>query len=204
MTLRDIMSKSCAVCFVLLFSCAIAVGADTSPSPSTAPSGTSPAILTQSVSELSAQRAAAERSQMYRAGANYGRWLDGLAKKSDGAFLQTPVYDRITWMRLLACIVTLGVLGLITSWFLWIVRRRAGEIHFAARPIVAETLRLDDSKAVGSFCPGFWRRHRSHAHRYRSGLAADSALLGGHHYSDCLRRRDHRAALARFSSGSRG
>jgi small-conductance mechanosensitive channel len=132
MTPRGIMSGSCAafaVFVVLLSPCAIAVGADTSPSPSPAPSGTSPATLTESVSELSAQRAAAERSQMYRAGADYGRWLDGLAKKSDNAFLQTPVYDRVTWMRLLACIITLGLLGLIAGWFLWIVRRRAGEIQ---------------------------------------------------------------------------
>jgi len=29
-------------------------------------------------------------------------------------------------MRLLTCVTTLGLLALITGWFLWIVRRRAG------------------------------------------------------------------------------
>ena len=29
-------------------------------------------------------------------------------------------------MRLLTCVTTLGLLALITVWFLWIVRRRAG------------------------------------------------------------------------------
>ena len=108
-----------------------AMAAEPSALPSASP-GTSPAAtatLTQSVSELSAQRAAAERSQIYRAGVAYSRWLDQVAKNSGNAFLQKPVYDRITWMRLLTCVATLGVLALLTGWFLWIVRRRAGEIQ---------------------------------------------------------------------------
>jgi small-conductance mechanosensitive channel len=110
-----------------------AVAAESSASPSPSPAASPPATLTQSVSELSAQRAAAERSQIYRAGATYSRWLDQVAKNSGNAFLQKPVYDRITWMRLLTCLATLGVLALLTGWFLWIVRRRAGEIQ-SSRP----------------------------------------------------------------------
>jgi small-conductance mechanosensitive channel len=111
------------------------MASEPSASPSASP-GASPAAtatLAQSFSELSAQRAAAERSQIYRAGAAYSRWLDQVAKNSGNAFLQKPVYDRITWMRLLTCVATLGVLALLTGWFLWIVRRRAGEIQ-SSRP----------------------------------------------------------------------
>src|SRR5882762_10052134 len=83
----------------------------TSPNGSPAVSPSSAATLTQSVSELSAQRAAAERSQIYRAGATYSRWLDQVAKNSGNAFLQKPVFDRVTWMRLLACAITLALLA---------------------------------------------------------------------------------------------
>src|SRR5205085_11729073 len=96
--------------------------ASATPSPSAPPAAT----LTQSVSELAAQRAAAERSQIYRAGATYSRWLDQVAKNSGCEFLRRPLFDRVTWMRLLTCVTTLGLLALITGWFLWIVRRRAG------------------------------------------------------------------------------
>ncbi len=100
-----------------------------SPSPSPTESASPAATLTQSVSELSAQRAAAERSKIYRAGADYGRWLDDVAKNSGSAFLQRPVFDRVTWTRLLASAGALTLLALLAGWFVWIVRRRAGEIQ---------------------------------------------------------------------------
>src|SRR6266478_8869523 len=96
------------------------------PSPSPSASESPVATIAQSVTELSAQRAAAERSQIYRGGATYSRWLDQVAKNSGSEFLRRPLFDRVTWMRLLTCVTTLGLLALITGWFLWIVRRRAG------------------------------------------------------------------------------
>ena len=59
----------------------------------------------------------------------YSCWLDGLASESGSAFLRRPVFDRVTWMRLLACGASLAVLGLLTDWFLRFVRRRAGAIE---------------------------------------------------------------------------
>src|SRR6266550_4479894 len=100
-----------------------------SPSPSPAESASPAATLTQSVSELSAQRAAAERSKIYRTGVTYSRWLDQVAKNSGNAFLQRSVFDRVTWMRLLSCAAALALFAAIASWFVWIVRRRAGEIQ---------------------------------------------------------------------------
>jgi small-conductance mechanosensitive channel len=102
-----------------------------SPSPSASPveSASPPATIAQSVSELSAQRAAAERSKIYRAGATYSRWLDDVAKNSGSAFLQRPIFDRVTWMRMLASLGALALISLIAGWFVWIVRRRAGEIQ---------------------------------------------------------------------------
>jgi small-conductance mechanosensitive channel len=82
----------------------------------------------ESAEWLSAQRAAAERSKMYQAGLAYSGWLDGVAKKSGSEFLQRRVFDRVTWLRLLACLASLTVLGALTGWFLWFVRRRAGAI----------------------------------------------------------------------------
>jgi small-conductance mechanosensitive channel len=114
------------VLIALLWLNASVGAAEPSASPSPSPSASPEVTLTQSVAELSAQRAAAERSQIYRAGADYSRWLDQVAKNSGSAFLQRPVYDRITWMRLLTCLGTLALLALLTGWFLWIVRRRAG------------------------------------------------------------------------------
>src|ERR1700720_4302313 len=73
-----------------------------SPSPSRNESESPSATIAQSVSELSAQRAAAERSKIYRAGADYSRWLDQIAKDSGSEFLHRPVFERVTWMRLLA------------------------------------------------------------------------------------------------------
>jgi hypothetical protein len=118
-------------CALVMFLCASVVGAEAviSPSPSPAASPTPSTTITQSVAELSAQRAATERSKIYRTGAAYGRWLDQLAKESGNTFLQRPVLDRITWMRLISCAVALAVLSLLSGWFVWIVRRRAGEIE---------------------------------------------------------------------------
>jgi small-conductance mechanosensitive channel len=117
---------------ILWLFCAGALAAQSpSPSPSSSPTvATSPGgTITQSVAELSAQRAATERSKIYRTGAAYGRWLDQRAKESGNTFLQRPVLDRITWMRLISCAVALAVLSLLSGWFVWIVRRRAGEIE---------------------------------------------------------------------------
>ena len=99
------------------------------PSPSPSASESPVATIAQSVSELSAQRAAAERSKIYRSGATYSRWLDQVAKNSGNAFLQRPVFDRVTWVRLLSCAGALALLAVIASWFVWIIRQRAGEIQ---------------------------------------------------------------------------
>jgi small-conductance mechanosensitive channel len=100
-----------------------------SPSPSRNESESPSATIAQSVSELSAQRAAAERSKIYRAGADYSRWLDQIAKDSGSEFLQRPVFERATWMRLLASAGSLALLSIFAGTFVWIVRRRAGEIQ---------------------------------------------------------------------------
>jgi small-conductance mechanosensitive channel len=115
----------------VMFICASAVGAEPVALPSQPPtaSASPPATITQSVTELSAQRAATERSKIYRTGAAYGRWLDQVAKDSGNTFLQRAVFDRVTWMRLLSCVVALVLLSLLSCWFVWIVRRRAGEIE---------------------------------------------------------------------------
>src|SRR3954453_11349156 len=70
-----------AVLFALIgLVCVSAIAAEPSatPSPSASPAASeSPAAtLTQSVSQLSAQSAAAERSKIYRTGVAYSRWLD--------------------------------------------------------------------------------------------------------------------------------
>src|SRR5437870_3828365 len=121
----------CAVICLLCLSSSWMAAAEPSASPPPSPSeSASPAAtLTQSVSELSAQRAAAERSKIYQTGVTYSRWLDQVAKNSDNTFLQRPVFDRVTWMRLLSCVAALVLLALLASWFVWIVRRRAGEIQ---------------------------------------------------------------------------
>jgi len=61
--------------FVMLI-CARAAGAEPVVSPTPTASASPAVTITQSVTELSAQRAAAERSKIYHAGAAYGRWLD--------------------------------------------------------------------------------------------------------------------------------
>src|SRR6267143_2498607 len=123
----------CALIGSICLSPSWIAAAEPSASPSSSPSpveSESPAAtIVQSVSELSAQHAAAERSKIYRSGATYSRWLDQVAKNSGNAFLQRPVFDRVTWMRLLSCAAALALLAVIASWFVWIVRRRAGEIQ---------------------------------------------------------------------------
>ena len=104
------------------------------PPPAASPAPTS---LAQSVSTLSAQRAAAERSKIYRAGAAYSRWLDGLASKSGVAFLQRTAFGRATWFDVLVSAITLSVLGLGAAWFLSAVRRRAGRIDSSQHQSVA-------------------------------------------------------------------
>jgi small-conductance mechanosensitive channel len=105
-------------CLTMAAWCACAPLATAAPSPTPPPVG-----------DLSAQRAEAERSKMYQAGLTYSRWLDGLAEKSGSEFLQHPVFDRVSWMRLLACAASLAFIGALTGSFLWFVRRRAGEIE---------------------------------------------------------------------------
>ena len=125
---NDLMRIYCAF---VMFSCVSVIAAEPTPSQSASPTtSASPAsTITQSVSELSAQRAATERSKIYRTGAAYGRWLDQVAKDSGNAFLQRAVFDRVTWMRVFSCVVALALLSLLSGWFVWIVRRRAGEIE---------------------------------------------------------------------------
>ena len=116
------------ILFALIgFACVSAMGAEPSarPSPSASPGASeSPtATLTQSVSQL------LERSKVYRAGAAYSKWLDQIAKDSGNAFLQRPVFDRVTWIRLLASVGALALLSIFAGWFVWFVRRHAGEIQ---------------------------------------------------------------------------
>jgi small-conductance mechanosensitive channel len=85
--------------------------------------------MAQSGSQSSAQSAAVERSKIYRAGAAYSRWLDQLAENSGNTFLQRQIVGRLTWMRLLSAAAALVVLSLLAGLFVWIVRRRAGEIQ---------------------------------------------------------------------------
>src|SRR5213592_874826 len=118
-------------CLLIVFLCQSAVAAIPTPlpSPSVTASVSPAATITQSVTELSAQRAATERSKIYRTGAAYGRWLDQVAKSSGNTFLQRAIFDRVTWVRLLSCVVALALLSLLTGWFVWIVRQHAGEIE---------------------------------------------------------------------------
>jgi small-conductance mechanosensitive channel len=109
------------------FVCVSAIGAEprATPSASASPaaSESSAATLTQSVSQL------LERSKVYRAGAAYSKWLDQIAKDSGNAFLQRPVFDRVIWIRLLASVGALALLSIVAGWFVWFVRRHAGEIQ---------------------------------------------------------------------------
>jgi small-conductance mechanosensitive channel len=125
------MKWTTTCCALIALACVSVIAAEPAPTPLPAVSpGESPApTITQSVAELSAQRAAAERSKIYRAGAACSQWLDQLAKDSGSAFLQRRVFERVTWMRLLSCAAVFMLIAAIASWFVWIVRRRAGEIQ---------------------------------------------------------------------------
>ncbi|MGH7936883.1 MAG: hypothetical protein ACREFG_00110, partial [Chthoniobacterales bacterium] len=110
-------------CLTMALCCVFApILANAAPSPSPTPTP-------EPVAELSAQHAEAQRSRMYETGLVYGSWLDGLARETGSEFLQTRLFDRVTWMRLLACVVSLAIIALLTGSFLWYVRRRAGEIE---------------------------------------------------------------------------
>src|SRR5689334_4470132 len=109
----------------------ITFGAEPSatPSPSASSAESPAATIAQSVTELSAQRAAMDRSKIYRAGRDYSLWLDQLAKDSGSALLQRKVFENATWMRLLASIAAVVLLSVVCGLFLWIVHRQAGEIQ---------------------------------------------------------------------------
>ena len=98
------------------------------PSGSPAASESPGANITQAFTDLSAQRAATERSKIYHAGRDYSLWLDELAKDSGNAFLQRKVFENVTWIRLLAAAAALLLLSILAGGFVWIVHRRAGEI----------------------------------------------------------------------------
>jgi len=115
--------------FVFVSAIAAEPSSTTSPAASPIASESPAATLAKSVSELSAQSAATERSKIYHAGAAFGRWLDQIAKNSGNAFLQRSVFERVTGMRLLASIGALALLSILAGSFVWIVRRRAGEIQ---------------------------------------------------------------------------
>jgi small-conductance mechanosensitive channel len=98
-------------------------------SPSISPAASQPSTTAQSDLQLPAQSAGVERSKIYRAGAVYSQWLDQVAENSGNAFLQRQIVGRVTWMRLLSAAGALVVLSLLAGSFVWIVRRRAGEIQ---------------------------------------------------------------------------
>src|SRR5436190_8581065 len=114
-------------CVLIALSCINALAAEPSVTP--APAESPAPTIAESVTDLSAQRAAMERSRIYHAGADYSKWLDQIAKNSGSAFLQRIVFERVTWMRLLAAAAALGLLSIFAGGFVWIVRRRAGEIQ---------------------------------------------------------------------------
>jgi hypothetical protein len=188
-----------------MFVCASVVGAEpvVSPSPSPTVSATPATTITQSVAELSAQRAATERSKIYRTGAAYGRWLDEIAKDSGNAFLQRGVFDRVTWMRLLSCAVALALLSLLSGWFVWIVRRRAGEIESTRYQSWLALSAAAIRKPVALFlwmCGGAFALLPIVA-----GIDSRPTriFLGARAHSDSLRRMDYRTAVAGLSRHSR-
>src|ERR1700724_1769100 len=111
--------------FLIAFACVSATAAEPSATPPPSPTATesSAPTIAQSVTDLSAQRAAAERSKIYRAGRDYSLWLDQLAKDSGSAFLQRPAFERVTWMRLLASVGAIALLSIFVWWFVWMVHR---------------------------------------------------------------------------------
>jgi len=108
---------------------AMAAEPSATPSPSASVAESPAPTIAQSFTELSAQSAAADRSKIYRAGVDYSKWLDQVAKDSGSAFLQRTVFERVTWMRFLAAVAALALLSILAGSFVWIVRRRAGEIQ---------------------------------------------------------------------------
>src|SRR5438105_2196108 len=134
-------------CGLIAISCVNALAVEPSATPSASISAAeSPApTITQSFTDLSAQRAATERSKIYRAGRDYSLWLDELAKDSGSTFLQRKVFENVTWMRLLASIGAIALLSILAGGFVWIVHRRAGEIksrkHQSTLQLAASALR---------------------------------------------------------------
>ena len=107
------------LCLTITVFCVLAplqVSAQATPAPETA-------------ERLSAQRAASERGKIYQAGLAYTHWLDGVAQRSGSEFLQRTVFDRVTWMRLLACVASLVSVAACAGIFLRVVRGRAGAIE---------------------------------------------------------------------------
>jgi small-conductance mechanosensitive channel len=125
------MNARRAFTFLFAFACVSAIAAEPSatPSPSASAAESPASTIAQSVTDISAQRAAAERSKIYRAGRDYSLWLDQIAKESGSALLQKPVFERVTGMRLFASIGGLVLLSILAGAFVWIVWRRAGEIQ---------------------------------------------------------------------------
>jgi small-conductance mechanosensitive channel len=137
------MMKATSILFVIV--CLGAIAATPSPAPSPTPVESATPSLVETVTELSAQRVAAERSKIYQAGVAYSEWLDQVAKDSGSTFLQRVAFDRVTWMRLIASVAGLVLLSILASLFIWIVRRKAGEIksrkHQSALALAASALR---------------------------------------------------------------
>src|SRR6267378_8122870 len=124
------MNASGTLCALLSVAiCMSAMAAEPSATPSASVAESPAPTIAQSFTELSAQSAAADRSKIYRAGVDYSKWLDQVAKDSGSAFLQRTVFERVTWMRLLAAVAALALLSILAGSFVWIVRRRAGEIQ---------------------------------------------------------------------------
>src|SRR5215471_17744836 len=141
------MNRSRSLCGLLIaLVCASANAAEPTASPTPPAATESPAVtITESITDLSAQRAQADRSKIYRAGRDYSLWLDQVAKDSGSAFLQRKVFENVTWMRLLASVGGLALLSILAGGFVFVVRRRAGEIqsrkHQSALQLAASALR---------------------------------------------------------------
>jgi small-conductance mechanosensitive channel len=122
-------------------------GATPSPSMTATPveSELLPTTVAESLSDISAQRATVERTKIYRAGANYSRWLDRIAKNSGYEFLQRRAFDHVTWMRLIASVGAFALLSILAAALVWIVGRHAGEIesnqHQSALALIMSAIR---------------------------------------------------------------
>jgi len=120
---------TCCALVALVSLSASVIAAEPSATPTVSPEESPVATIAQSVTELSAQRATAERWRIYFAGRAYSEWIDQLAKNSGSAFLQRKVFENVTWMRLLASLAALALLSIFAGAFIRIVHRRAGEIQ---------------------------------------------------------------------------